>query len=80
MENTKYNSLFCIIFFFIQGVILTFIVMISIFNYKVTPVMQKKDYEIELLMERLKGGNKTNGHNHSGSGNYKIQSNEIITI
>lgn len=56
MANSKYDSLFYGIFFFIQGVIITFIVMLSVFNYKFVPVMQKKDHEIELLMERLMSG------------------------
>lgn len=84
MANSKYDSLFYGIFFFIQGVIITFIVMLSVFNYKFVPVMQKKDHEIELLMERLMGGNKSKEHSHSGNSNnrkiYEVKPGVVITI
>lgn len=84
MANSKYDSLFYGIFFFIQGVIITFIVMLSVFNYKFVPVMQKKDHEIELLMERLMGGTKNKEHSHSGNSNnrkiYEVKPGVVITI
>lgn len=84
MTNSKYDSLFYGIFFFIQGVIITFIVMLSVFNYKFVPIVQKKDHEIEVLMERLIGGNKSKEHSYSGNRNneriYEVKTNKTINI
>lgn len=53
MNDIKIRAGFLYFFFFFQGVFLTGMILLAVFDNKIIPVIKEKDMEIELLLNEM---------------------------
>lgn len=79
MNESKIRAGFLYFFFFFQGVFLTGMILLAIFDNKIVPVMKEKDTEIEFLLNEV-NRIKHRGHNHSENDTRRRINNHTISI
>lgn len=70
MSEAKFRIGFLSFFFFFQGVFLTGMILLALFDHRIVPVMKEKNTQIELLVNEL-NSIKNRNHKHFHDGNSK---------